>query len=265
MYCLTIFQVEVLSKKNNDTDMFCSEVEEFAIDYSLISNGQSIREREARQEIANLKEKHNCLRRGQKSNTYNMKYKKMCALRSFFIYLLIIASVECVCLFFFSNFVFTCLYSYAECRLGFNTSTTDVIWSRISQPFFWTLRQPRVFQGFVWRIQKFFLYCLLQNCFILIFFQLSLYDAHIYKQNYSPVFKEIQPEIFQDILCTQYFSDHLFLQIVKFMKIRKRWYLNLTRNFNVSKKRRPNWKECNMVKNYPNYFLKCTYVIFIAY
>ncbi|XP_071171414.1 coiled-coil domain-containing protein 172-like isoform X1 [Mytilus edulis] len=55
--------VEVLSKKNNDTDMFCSEVEEFAIDYSLISNGQSIREREARQEIANLKEKHNCLRR----------------------------------------------------------------------------------------------------------------------------------------------------------------------------------------------------------
>ncbi|CAC5404964.1 unnamed protein product [Mytilus coruscus] len=64
---------ELLSKKNNGTNMFCSEVEEFAIDYSLVSNGQSIREREARQEIVNLKEKHNCIR--QDSQVYDEKRK----------------------------------------------------------------------------------------------------------------------------------------------------------------------------------------------
>ena len=62
--CINIFKNEVLSKKNQDTETFCMEVEEFVASYSLISDGQAIRENITQQKIIGLKERYEQLKEG---------------------------------------------------------------------------------------------------------------------------------------------------------------------------------------------------------
>lgn len=53
-----------MKKKEKDTGIFCAEVDEFVENYSLVSDGQAAREKEAKQEILNLREQYEQLKAG---------------------------------------------------------------------------------------------------------------------------------------------------------------------------------------------------------
>ena len=66
--CIIYIQDNVLLRKRDETESFCSEVEDFTSSYSLIADGQISREQLARQKLIVLRERFENLKQGRPYN-----------------------------------------------------------------------------------------------------------------------------------------------------------------------------------------------------